>query len=204
MRWISPLLRGLAKQAQGVVKYMCSHYRPFSRLQNLVNGYRLGHKPRAVVEHEAILNNVAFDATTGTIRKAVFMNRLATGRYVCCVWEKNLKPFAVKMVKITDVRGRNSGLKEVTLENGVCFRGTEYRTRHLYQDRARLAGALEPPTRANILIFSVGFEAKKYLDEKGYLTLAEGVDFGKTEVIAEARLSDNVYQKDTMSSVTQP
>lgn len=192
MKWVFPLLRGLAKQARGVVKYMCSHYRLFSHLENMVNGYRLRHRSRAEIEHKAIINNLAFDAETGTIRKAVFMTRLAEGRYVCCVWERNLKPFAVKMVKVTEVRGRNSGMKEVTLENGVQFRGTEARTRHLYQDRARLAGALEAPTRANILIFSIGFEAKKYLEEKGYLALTEGVDFGLTEVEPEAKKQGDI------------
>lgn len=111
------------------------------------------------------------------------MNKFVQGRYVCCVWEKNLKPFAVKMVKIKGINGSgiSGGMSEVELENGISFRGSEAKSRHLYQDKARLTGALESPTRANVLIFTDGFEAHRYLTNKGYKCLCEGVDFSLTE-----------------------
>lgn len=176
-------MRGLATTAQKGVAYMCRHYTLFSRLQNGVSRLRRRFRRKAEVEREAILNNVAYDSATGRIKEAVFMNRLESGRYVCCVWEKTLKPFAVKMVKIRGVAGSgiSGGMASVELENGIRFRGTEARTRHLYQDKARLAGALEAPTRANVLIFTKGYEAEKYLNEKGYKCLCEGVDFSLTE-----------------------
>lgn len=111
------------------------------------------------------------------------VNKLAKGRYVCCVWEKNLKPFDVKMVKVAGVTGSgfSGGMMQVTLENGISFRGSEAKSRHLFQDKSRLAGALEAPTRANVLIFTDGYEAQKYLMGKGYRCLCDGVDFTMTE-----------------------
>ena len=111
------------------------------------------------------------------------MKKLETGRYLCCVWEKNLKPFAVKMVRIKNIRGSgiSGGMAEVELENGIFFRGSESKSRHLFQDKERLSGALESPTRANVLIFTDGFEAHRYLTNKGYQCLCEGVDFSLTE-----------------------
>ena len=111
------------------------------------------------------------------------MNRLVKGRYVCCVWEKNLKPFDVKMVKVAGVTGSgiSGGMAQIALENGISFRGSEAKTRHLYQDKERLAGALEAPTRANVLIFTHGDEAQRYLMDRGYRCLCEGIDFTLTE-----------------------
>ena len=147
---------------------MCSHYTPFSRLQNCVNRLRRELRERK---------------DTTRRKGARIMNRLVKGAYVCCVWEKNLKPFAVKMVQITGIKGSgiSGGLSEVVLENGISFRGSEVKSRHLYQDKARLAGALEAPTRANVLIFSDGYEAEKYLKDRGYLCLTEGVKFYLTD-----------------------
>lgn len=110
-------------------------------------------------------------------------NTLTKGKTVCCVWERKLKPFDVKMVKITEIRGSgiSGGLSQIVLENGIMFRGSDARTRHLYQDKARLAGALEPPTRANVLIFTHGQEAEKHLREKNALGIASGIDFSATE-----------------------
>ena len=110
-------------------------------------------------------------------------NGLRAGRQVCCVWEKNLKPFDVKMVKVKGIRGSgmSGGLAEVELENGMSFRWSRAKTRHLYQDRARLSGTLEAPTRANVLIFTHGEEAQRYLMDRGYKCLCEGMDFSKTE-----------------------
>ena len=115
------------------------------------------------------------------------MNRLVKGRYVCCVWEKNLKPFDVRMVKVSGVTGSgiSGGMAQITLENGISFRGSEAKTRHLYQDKARLAGALESPTRANVLIFTDGAEAMKHLREKGCLMKFARVDYTLTEQEAE-------------------
>lgn len=111
------------------------------------------------------------------------MNRLVKGRYVCCVWEKNLKPFDVKMVKVSGVTGSgiSGGMAQIALENGISFRGSEAKSRHLYQDKARLAGALEAPTRANVLIFTHGEEAMKYLREKGCFGKFADVEFTLTE-----------------------
>ena len=156
---------------------MCRHYRVFSRLQNCVNGLRRTIRQRTE------------DAKNGTKgKKARIMNRLVKGRYVCCVWEKKLKPFEVRMVKIVGVAGSgiSGGMAQIALENGISFRGSEAKTRHLYQDKARLAGALEAPTRANVIIFTHGDEARKYLREKGvYERLGAGVDFSLTEQEAE-------------------
>lgn len=147
---------------------MCSHYTPFSRLQNCVNRLRRQLRERK---------------DTTRRKGARIMNRLVKGAYVCCVWEKNLKPFAVKMVQITGIKGSgiSGGLAEVVLENGISFRGSEAKSRHLYQDKARLRGALEAPTRANVLIFSDGAEAMKYLREKGCLMKFARVDYTLTE-----------------------
>ena len=124
------------------------------------------------------------DAKNGTKgKKARSMNRLVKGRYVCCVWEKRLKPYDVQMVKVKGVRGSgmSGGLAQIELENGISFRGSEAKTRHLYQDKARLSGALEMPTRANVLIFTKGEEAQKYLRERGCLDKFQGVEFNLTE-----------------------
>lgn len=154
---------------------MCRHYRVFSRLQNCVNGLRRKMRQRS---GDAKTSNGKAKG-----RKAMVMNRLVKGRYVCCVWEKNLKPFDVRMVKISGVTGSgiSGGMSQIELENGISFRGTEARTKHLYQDKERLAGALEAPTRANVLIFTYGDEAMKHLREKGYQCLCEGIDFSMTE-----------------------
>lgn len=162
---------------------MCSHYTLFSRLQNWYHRFKREHRSKTEWEKESILKNVAYDSATGRPKEARYMHKLYKGRTLCCVWEKQLKPYAVKLVKISGIKGSgiSGGLAEVTLENGMTFRGSEARTRHLYQDKARLAGALEAPTRANVLIFTHGYEAEKYLKQKGYTTLCEGVDFGATE-----------------------
>lgn len=176
MRYIIPIFRWLATTAQKVVWYMCRHYRVFSRLQNCVNGLRRKIRQRS---------EGAKNGTKG--KKAIIMNRLVKGRYVCCVWEKNLKPFDVKMVKVAGVTGSgiSGGMAQIALENGISFRGSEAKTRHLYQDKERLAGALEAPTRANVLIFTHGDEAQRYLMDRGYRCLCEGMDFTLTEQESE-------------------
>lgn len=111
------------------------------------------------------------------------MDRLAEGRYVCCVWERMLKPFAVKMEKVVKVSGGglSGGLSEVTLENGIRFRATAAKTKHLFQDKERLANALESPTRANVLIFTHGYEARKHLRNRGCEFMGKDIDFDMTD-----------------------
>ena len=169
MRYIKPIFRWLSTTAQKVVGYMCKHYKIFSRLQNIAHGLRRKIRQGAAG---------AKGNTKG--KKAKIMNKLVKGRYVCCVWERKLKPFQVKMVKISGVTGSgiSRGMAQIELENGISFRGSEAKSRHLYQDKERLAGALESPTRANVLIFTSGDEARKYLREKGvYERLGESVNF---------------------------
>lgn len=184
-------MRWLASTARRVVNHMCRNYHVFSRLQNGINGLRrrFRQRDRDANRRYAILNNVAFDETTGKTRKAEYMNTLTEGKTVCCVWERKLKPFAVKMVKVSKIKGSGArgGLAEVTLENGMSFRWTSMRTRHLFHDKERLANALEAPTRANVLIFTHGYEAQKHLREKGCQELGEGVDFALTEVVPEKK-----------------
>lgn len=155
---------------------MCSHYTLFSRLQNSVSRMRRKHRQKVEERRNGIKG-----------KTAKIMNRLVKGRYVCCVWEKNLKPFDVKMVKVSGVTGSgiSGGMAQIALENGISFRGSEAKTRHLYQDKERLAGALEAPTRANVLIFSDGAEAMKYLRDKGCLMRFASVDYTLTEQEAE-------------------
>ena len=151
---------------------MCSHCRVLSRLQNGVSRLRRNmRQPKGAKE---------------TKGKKAIMRRLTEGNTVCCVWEKNLKPSEVKMVRVKEVIGPgvSGGLAEVTLENGIKFRATGAKTVHLYQDKERLPWALEAPTRANVLIFTHGSEAKKHLVGKGCATMCEGIDFEGTEKIS--------------------
>ena len=155
---------------------MCSNYSVFSRLENCVNRLRLRYGRGAGVGAKG----------KGTKKgKAGYdmSNRLVEGKTVCCVWERKLKPFAVKMVKIRKVRGSgiSGGLAEVTLDNGITFRGSAMKSCHLFQDKERLAGALEAPTRANVLIFTHGVDAEKHLKMKGCAALGDGIDFRATE-----------------------
>lgn len=114
------------------------------------------------------------------------MKKLVAGRYLICVWEKRLKPYLIRAVKIKDVTGsRSGGLSEVILENGMSFRGTEMKTRHLFVDKDRLRGSLEAPTRANVLIFTDGDEAKKYLFSRGAESLGENFPFEIADKTAE-------------------
>ena len=172
VKWLSPFTRKVATTAQGVVSYMCRHYTVFSRLQNCVNRARRN-----------IGRRMSEGRTKDRKRRERTMNRLEAGRYVCCVWEKRLKPFDVKVVRIASVRdsGIAGGLADVELENGIWFRGSNAKSRHLFQDKARLTNALEAPTRANVLIFSEGIDARRYLESKGYGSLYEGVDFSPME-----------------------
>lgn len=120
------------------------------------------------------------------------MSRLEKGHTLICVWERKLKPFDIRAVKIANVKGGGArGLAHIELENGISFEGSEARTRHIYQDKARLAAAPESPTRANVLIFSHGEEARKYLRGKGALKMAEnaGIDFGVTERAPDVKAS---------------
>lgn len=145
----------------------------FSRMQNCISRLKRERRERAEERENFQKGKTRNDMS----------NTLTKGKTVCCVWERKLKPFEVKMVKITEIRGSgiSGGLSQIVLENGIMFRGSDARTRHLYQDKARLAGALEPPTRANVLIFTHGQEAEKHLREKNALGIADGIDFSDTE-----------------------
>ena len=162
---ITRVTRFLSLTARRVFRHLTTHVAVFSRLENWV-ARRRRLRGQAKGKARQAMNNI-----------------LEEGRKVCCVWERRLKPFDVKLVPIVKVRGSGpcGGLAEVELANGIVFRGSSARTRHLFQDKERLRSALEAPTRANVIIFTHGADAKRHLEAKGCEALCVGVDFNETE-----------------------